>query len=107
MKFAFRGQDKISCETCINMNDKKNKITICKECKIGFVELDENNWVCIGLIEKYGMQVFLDGMGGINTNSIKNVLESEGYKQDEYSDLFHSLVIFITTALSESRTNRG
>ena len=85
------------------MYQTKNKLPNCKECKIGFVELNENNWKCVGILETYGIAVFVDGMGGINTNSIKNILEAEGCEGDEYRQLFHSLVLFLTTALSTSR----
>jgi len=39
-------------------------------------------------------------MGGINTDSIKNILETEGYTGVEYKDLFHRLVIFISVIIS-------
>jgi len=82
---------------------KKGKLPNCKECSLGFVPLDEENWYCVGLIEKYGMNVFIDGMGGIDTNAIKNVLESEGFEGEDYKSNFHNLVIFITTAITTSR----
>lgn len=83
------------------MYKKKNKYPNCKKCEVGFVELDKDNYIVVGIIEQYGLQPFVDGMGGINTNSIKNVLEAEGY--ENYKDLFHKLVLYITTALSTSR----
>lgn len=85
------------------MHEKKNKLIDCKKCSIGFVEPDEDNWVTIGIIEKYGFQSFIDGMGGINTNSIKNILENEELTGEEYKINFHNMVIFLTTALSSSR----
>jgi len=84
------------------MNKKVNKYPNCKECAAGFVELKESNWACVSLLEKYVVQIFFNGMGAINTEAIKNVLEAEGYTGDEYSKLFHDFVIFLTTAISQN-----
>jgi len=88
------------------MSKKKNKYPNCKECKVGFVELAEENWELIGIVEKYGLQVFSNGMGGINTEAIKNILENEGYTGQEYQNLFHSMVIYLTTLIQTSHKTK-
>lgn len=86
------------------MHKRKNTIPNCKEdCEVGFVELVKENWECIGIVENYGLNSFTDGMGGINTSSIKNILEVECYEGEKYKNLFHDLVLYISTALSTKR----
>ena len=85
------------------MHEKRNRQVDCKKCSIGFVELLEDNWITIGIIEKYGLQVFVDGMGGLNTDAIKNILENEGLTGKEYSDTFHNMILFLTIAISSSK----
>ena len=82
------------------MHEKNNKVPNCKKCEVGFVDLHKDNYIAVGIIEKYGLNVFTNGMGGINTNAIKDVVISEGY--DEYQDIFHRIVLFVSTALSTS-----
>ena len=96
----------MTCETCIGMKKKKGDIPDCTQCKQGFVEPDPENYTTIGIIEKYGVNTFIDGMGSINTNSIKNVLEAENISNQEYQNEFHNLILFVTTALQSNRDKK-
>jgi len=108
VKFLYRPKEKGTCDACIKIHAKRNIEVNCLDCKQGFVEPLEENWECLGIVEKYGTSVFMDlnsSTANINTNSIKNVLESEGYTGLEYNKLFNDLVIFFTTAVSTIREN--
>jgi len=80
------------------MHLTKNKYPDCKKCEVGFVELNEENYFAVGLIDKYGINVFLNGMGGINTNAIMNILELEEVINKK--ELFEQLITYLSSALS-------
>ena len=97
----------MTCEQCIKMNAKKDKLPDCSKCQLGFVEIDPENYRTVGLIEKYGINTFLDGMSGnVNTTAIKNILEVEEITGQDYKDEFHNLVIFLSAATIASKENK-
>lgn len=92
-----------TCDACIKIHNKRNLVVPCDDCPQGFVEPVEGNYICIGLLDKYGIAAFTntsDSTMNLDTNGIRNVLEAEGYTGSEYRNLFNGLVIYVSQIIS-------
>lgn len=84
----------------------------CDECSHGFEEPVRDNWELISLIERYGTDIFMNmevGMNGViynvNTTAIRNVLFSEGYEGQQYTELFNDMCLFINAGIERIYKN--
>jgi len=75
------------------------KVPDCNKCSKKRVKLIEENYTTYSIIEKYG-SLFMDGMGGININTIKEIVNFYDLDDDEKLTTTKLIVSFFKTAKS-------
>jgi len=81
---------------------EKNTKPDCKKC--GFIELDPECFLIIGLIEKYS-GFFIDGNGALNPAGIKMAVDLEGIPDDEKPETVRLIGLYLNSALRAQRGN--
>ena len=74
------------------MHNKKNEIPDCNKCRKHRVALIPENYLVYSIIEKYN-DFFVDGMGGINVSSIKEIVKL--YELDKEEQLITIKLILV------------
>jgi len=79
----------LDCYECIEIKKELGGRVDCIKC--GRIELMPENYLLVGLIEKYS-GILLDGDGAMQPDGIKMVLELEDL-ENEYVDLIHAYCV--------------